>query len=137
MSANYLLDASAVLAFLQGEPGAEIVGHTLQSGAPCWVSAANQAEIIAKALDRGLEPESLRDILRDLDYRVVDNTADDGAEAGWMREATRSLGLSLGDRLCLATARRLGTSVLTADRAWLGLGKTLQINIQLTRPGNH
>ena len=133
-SAGMLLDASAVLAFLQQEPGHEAVQEALQA-LDCQVSAANQAEVIAKLLDRGLAPEDVQAILADLGCRVVEVTAEDGMQAGFLRALTRRHGLSLGDRLCLSTAARLGTPVLTADREWLALG--VPLDIRCLRPGAH
>lgn len=131
-----VLDASAIIAFLQGEPGSEIVGRALHSQR-CVVSAANQAEVIAKSLDRGADPDAIKTILADLAYSVVDIPVGDGEQAGWMRGQTKSLGLSLGDRLCLALAQRLKARVFTADRAWLGVSKTLGLDIHCIRPPSH
>ncbi len=136
MSKSVVLDASAIIAFLQAEPGSEIVGQALHSQR-CVVSAANQAEVIAKALDRGAEPEAIKTILADLAYSVVDIPVGDGEQAGWIRGQTKSIGLSLGDRLCLALAQRLKARVLTADRAWLGVSKALSLDIQCIRPPSH
>lgn len=136
MSKVIVLDASAIIAFLQGELGSERVGQALHSQR-CVVSAANQAEVIAKSLDRGAESEAIKVILADLAYQVVDITVGDGEQAGWMRGQTRSIGLSLGDRLCLALAQRLKARVLTADRAWLDTSKTLQLDIDCIRPPAH
>lgn len=101
------------------------------------VSAANQAEIIAKALDRGGDKDIIQRILAELDYTVIDTLAEDGAQAGWLRAATRHLGLSLGDRLCLATAQRLKSQVLTTDRDWLKLATELGLDIVCVRPDKH
>jgi ribonuclease VapC len=131
-----LLDASAVLAFLQGEPGEEVVRHALQTQ-PCAITAANQCEVIAKALDRGITRPALESILAALGTSVIDILAADGAAAGWMRPATRALGLSLGDRLCLAAAQRLAAPVLTADRPWLALAEPLGVDIRCIRPDAH
>ena len=136
MNATVVLDASAVLAFLQGEPGADKVGDALKNS-HCVVASANQTEIISKALDRGLDRPTIEAALTDLNYEVVDCTAQDGVQAGWMRTATRALGLSLGDRLCLATARRIQAQVLTADRPWTDAAKALKLRIHCIRPGKH
>lgn len=136
MNRVIVLDASAIIAFLQGEPGEETVRQALHSG-HCVVSAANQAEVIAKSLDRGADPEAVKMILAELAYTVVDIKADDGAQAGWMRPQTRTIGLSLGDRLCLAVAQRLKAPVLTADRPWLSMAQPLGIDIRCVRPDNH
>ena len=96
MSQLTVLDASAVLAFLQAEPGHDTVRLALQDDR-CIVTAANQAEIIVKALDKGVDPVQLGALLADLPYTVIDVSANDGAAAGWMRSSTRRIGLSLGD----------------------------------------
>ena len=122
MSKVTILDASAVLAFLQGEPGDEIVRLALQSD-HCMVTAANQAEIIAK--------------IDQLGFTVIDVTAKDGECAGWMRAPTRMIGLGLGDRLCLAVAQRLKAVVITADRPWLTVAQQLGLDIRCIRPEAH
>jgi ribonuclease VapC len=136
MNPPILLDASAVLAFLQGEPGEDVVRQALQS-AHCLISAANQAEIISKALDRGGSKDTIGLMLAELNYTVIDLLAEDGAQAGWLRSSTRHLGLSLGDRLCLACAQRLKSQVLTADREWLKLATELGVDIVCIRPDAH
>jgi ribonuclease VapC len=136
MSAAIILDASAVIAFLQREPGHEAVQQALQSER-CVVSAANQSEIISKALDRGVTPDAIVSILAELSYGVLDLKVEDGVQAGLMRLSTRSAGLSLGDRLCLATAQRLKAQVITADRAWLSVAEILDLDIQCIRTGAH
>lgn len=136
MSKVTLLDASAVLAFLQGEPGDEIVRLALQSN-HCIVTAANHAEIIAKILDRGADVQAIRVVIEQLGFTVVDVTAKDGECAGWMRDPTRAIGLSLGDRLCLAVAQRLKAVVLTADRPWLTVAQALGLDIRCIRPEAH
>lgn len=136
MSQIIVLDASAIIAFLQGEPGDDVVRQALHDN-QCLVSAANHAEVIAKALDRGASREAIEKILSDLACTVIDIKAEDGIQAGWMRESTRQLGLSLGDRLCLAVAQRLAAHVLTADRPWLSVASSLGIHIRCIRPDAH
>jgi len=136
MSRVLVLDASAILAFLQGEPGEDLVKQALQNH-HCLVSAANHAEVIAKALDRGATADAIRSILSDLAYSVIDIKAEDGDRAGLMRESTRTIGLSLGDRLCLAVAQRLEAPVMTADRPWLGVAQLLSLDIRCIRPDTH
>ena len=136
MSEISILDASAVLAFLQGEPGDDIVRLALQSDS-CVVTAANQAEIIAKIVDRGVDAVVLKTVIDQMGYPVIDVTAQDGECAGWMRKQTRVIGLSLGDRLCLAVAKRLKAVVLTADRPWLAMAQPLGLDIRCIRPDAH
>lgn len=129
-----LLDASAILAFLHDEPGADAVADALSAPAECRMSAANHAEVVAKCLDRGVAEEAVGILLTELGYRVIAVEAEDGDLAGRLRLLTRQQGLSLGDRLCLATARRLACPVLTADRPWLDLAAALQIDVRCIRP---
>jgi PIN domain nuclease of toxin-antitoxin system len=136
MSEITVLDASAVLAFLQGEPGDEVVRLALQSD-NCIVTAANQAEIIAKVLDRGADAGAIKTVIAQLGYTVIDVIAKDGECAGWMCKQTRVIGLSLGDRLCLAVAQRLKAVVLTADRPWLTISQPLGLDIRCIRPDAH
>lgn len=136
MSQITLLDASAILAFLQAEPGDDVVRQALHDDT-CLVSAANHSEVIAKAIDRGAEARALQVVLAELAYTIIDVTPDDGIAAGLMRSATRKTGLSLGERLCLATAQRLKARVLTADRPWLSVAKRLGLEVQCVRPESH
>ena len=129
MKGMTVLDASAVLAFLQGEPGQGAVLHALQTQR-CVVSAANEAEIIFKSLDRGLTFETITAILTELVYTAVDTTVADGQQAGLMRSLTRSAGLSLTDRL-------LKAKVLTADRAWTLVAEPLGLDVVLIRGDAH
>jgi len=129
-----LLDASAILAFLHDEPGADQVATALLEHDACCMTAANHAEVVAKCLDRGVADEVVGAMLAELGYVVVPVAAEDGTAAGRLRSLTRNLGLSLGDRLCLAAAHRLGCPVLTADRPWLELAGTLELDILCIRP---
>jgi len=136
MANPVLLDASALLAWLQGEPGGEIVETALLTQ-DCTLSAANLAEVISRSLDRRISDADLQRILDDLPVRILPLTAEDGAGAGWLRKLTRSQGLSLGDRLCLALAQRTNATVLTTDRPWLELATPLGLQIQCIRPDQH
>jgi PIN domain nuclease of toxin-antitoxin system len=121
-----VLDASAVLAVLFDEPGAGEVRALLVNAR---VSAVNYSEVIAKALDRG---EALLASLRRLaamGFAVVSHDEGLARRAGELRLVTRKLGLSIGDRACLALAEREGLSVLTTDRAWANLDLPLDIRV--------
>lgn len=109
-----VLDASAVLAFLQGEQGAEIVRAALDEGAVA--GAANWSEVAQKVRAAGQDWPLARSVLESFGLAVEPVTLADAerAAARW----TTASNLSLGDRLCLALANRLETEVLTADRAW-------------------
>lgn len=109
-----VLDASALLAFVQGEPGADVVAAQLDGGASC--STANWSEVAQKILAAGRNWDLARALLASYDLRLepVSVTDAEWAAARWRRGE----GLSLADRLCLALADRLGTDVWTADTAW-------------------
>jgi ribonuclease VapC len=109
-----VLDASAILAFLQGEDGAEVVEGVLASGAVC--SAANWSEVAQKILAAGRDLDLARALLGSYDLDVAPVTVDDAEVAA--RRWRRGEGLSLGDRLCLALAERLDCDAWTADVAW-------------------
>jgi len=110
------LDASALLAYLQREPGWERVRTALREGAV--ISAVNLAEVLGKLKGRGKNPEPILVRLLALGLVVVPFTLGEARLAGELDPPTRALGLSLGDRACLATAARLGITALTTDRAW-------------------
>ena len=118
-----VLDASAVLAFLQGEPGADVVEAALTAGAVC--GAANWSEAAQKVIAAGGDWGLAKALLESHEFSVEPVTADDGESAArrWRRED----GLSLGDRLCIALGERLDRDVLTADTAWGQDGRIRQI----------
>ena len=109
-----VLDASAALAYLQGEPGADAVEEQLITGACC--GAANWSEVAQKIRAAGRDWDLARALLLSFDLDVEPVTAVDGewAAARWQP----SEGLSLADRLCLALAHRKNAEVFTADTAW-------------------
>ena len=119
-----VLDASAVLAVINNEPGAERVqdGWTDAS-----ISAANYSEVIAKLVDIGLDDTDTIGILDALPLTVHDVDVAQARQGGWLRRQTREYGLSLGDRACLALAVSLGLPVMTADRAWMNLDLGIQV----------
>ena len=114
----WVLDASALLALLFDEPGGEMVERGLMASV---ISAVNLSEVMHKSLERGVGVEGLRDDLEALGVDVLAFDGDAAEEAANLRLATRAAGLSLGDRACLALARRLELPAVTADRTWEGL----------------
>ena len=123
---DYVLDASAVLAVIQDEPGAASIEAHLETGC---ISAVNLAEVVSKLQDRGLgdkEIDELLDLL-DLDTRPLDSKG--AALIGKLRRTTKAAGLSLGDRACLALAQSLGATALTMDRAWAELETDIRIEV--------
>jgi len=103
---------------MNGEPGADKVVAVLPGA---YLSSVNFAEIISRLCDWGKSvSEGISDV-EGLGVEVVPLDYDLAAAVGELRPLTRSLGLSLGDRACLALGRKLGLPILTADRAWAGL----------------
>ena len=109
-----LFDASALLCFLQGEVGADVVERELGRGGAC--SAANWSEIAQRIMGRDQDWSLVRGLLLSYGLVIEPVRADDAELAA--RLWRRGSGLSLGDRLCLATAHRLAATVWTADTAW-------------------
>jgi ribonuclease VapC len=115
---SVVLDASALLALLQDEPGAEVIADLLTVGA---MSTVNLSEVVAKLIDHGMPSERAREALDGLPIQVHSFDRDAAFAAAELRRATRGAGLSLGDRACLALAAHLGVAAVTADRAWASL----------------
>ena len=122
-----VLDASAILANLRGEAGADRVANAMASGAV--VGAVNLSEVVAKVVERDASREQIDAILVRFVPRTRPFDADQAASAGRMRATTRAAGLSLGDRACLALALAIDAPVLTADRAWAGLDVGVAIEV--------
>ncbi len=121
-----VLDASALLAMLQDEPGGEIVQELLETA---LISSVNWSEVAQKALDWQAEVEGLRQELMALGLEVLPFTAPVAEATARLRGATRQAGLSLGDRSCLATAAVLGLPAVTADKVWPDLGLPVEIRV--------
>ena len=128
--ARCVFDSSALLAFLNGEQGAETVGATLADGTVA-MSAVNWSEVITKLIDQGVNEADRNSLRHSLDIEVHAFDTEAATRAAALRITTKSLGLSLGDRACLALATRHNLPILTADKAWSTL--TLGINIHVVR----
>jgi ribonuclease VapC len=123
-----VLDASAILALLNAEPGAEAVEQALPGAI---ISTVNLSEIVAKLAERGM-PESLIHVaLGEIGLQVIPFDEDLSYQTGMLRVSTRSAGLSFGDRACLALGRRLRLPVLTTDRGWASLD--IGVDVRLLR----
>lgn len=110
-----LFDASALLCFLQGEDGADVVERELVRGAG-RCSAANWSETAQKLRAHDQDWSLARGLLLSYGLEIEPVLTDDAELAA--RLWRRRTGLSLADRLCLATAQRIGATVWTADNAW-------------------
>jgi ribonuclease VapC len=126
-----VLDASAFLAYLRGEPGGVVAAQAIEQQTA--ISLVNWAETLTLLVDLGATVTEATARVRRLGIlgrrlRVVPLTRSD-AEMARLRALTRHLGLSLGDRACLALGLRLGLPVVTADRDWaqLDFGVPIQV----------
>jgi len=125
-----VLDASALLAHLRDEPGADAVAEAIADGAV--ISTVNLAEVFSRAADRGEDPAKLAAELTQIGLldgaiTVEPFTAADAIDTARLRPLTRVAGISLGDRACLALARRLKAPALTADVAWQGVAHGVEL----------
>ena len=111
-----VLDASAVLAVIEAEPGHEKLTPELLAGAVC--SAVNLAEAQAKLVSRGLSSkEAWQDATSPI-VEIVPFSADHARISGDLVTQTKPLGLSLGDRACLALGMAWHAPIYTAERMW-------------------
>jgi PIN domain nuclease of toxin-antitoxin system len=125
-----VLDSSALLAVILEEPGAERV-EALLPGAK--VSAVNVGEVAAKLRDLGMPEGTIEIVLRGIQIDVCVHDLDAALASGFLRPATRSAGLSLGDRACLALAAALGLPAVTADRSWRGVAEAVGVQVSTIR----
>ena len=125
----YVLDASALLVLLKGEPGSERVIEAITDGAS--TSAVNFCEVVGKLRDGGMPEEAIYETLDPLELDIVQFDTMLAYLAGLLRPLTKNAGLSLGDRACLALAQHLNLPVLTTDRVWKDLLPS--ITVQLVR----
>jgi ribonuclease VapC len=126
-----ILDAAAVVAFLNREIGHEAITDGLAAGA--GICTANIAEVIGVLMRRGLTAEQANQAVADLPVTIFDVDLDLARRAGALEVATRRFGLSLGDRICLALAARQGLPAMTADRVWSQCGPAVGVEVRLIR----
>lgn len=127
-----VLDASALLAVAYDESGADRVEPALRRGA--LITAVNWAEALSRMAERGepvevAEPRIRRRIAKVGTLRIVPYDESQAIETARLRMYTKSLGLSLADRACLALGRLRRLPVLTTDRAWRSLPLAIRIEV--------
>jgi PIN domain nuclease of toxin-antitoxin system len=121
---EHVLDASALLAVMLGERGADVVLETLPGAV---IGAVNLAEVVAKLQERGVPDAEIDRDIAELDLPVIPFDAAQATAAGKLRARTRSKGLSLGDRACLALALVRGVPAITVDRGWAGVDVGVEV----------
>jgi ribonuclease VapC len=112
-----VFDTSAVLAALFMEPGGEQVAQLWSQGDNV-MSAVNYAELVSKLNERGMSELEITVVLEGVPLVVVNLDQDSAHAIGLLRKSTKKLGLSLGDRACLALGEILRAQIITADEMW-------------------
>jgi ribonuclease VapC len=125
---SFALDSSAILALIKNEPGSDVVVSVLPRAV---MSAVNISEVVSKLVDLNSSTAPLDEALAEGKVEIVPFTESQARLAGELRTATRSRGLSLGDRACLALAQERGLTAVTADSAWVG---ATAVPVLLIRP---
>lgn len=115
---RFVIDASAVLAILQGEAGARTAAELAREA---LFSTVNFAEVLAKASDRGIEVDATVALIADLGLVIAPFDHEQAVAAARLRAPTRYRDGSQADRACLALAQVRGLPVLTGDRDWAAL----------------
>jgi PIN domain nuclease of toxin-antitoxin system len=128
MSSKYVLDASAVLALLNQESGMDRVEAVL---ADSCLGAVNYCEVLGKLIDAGMPEQEARESVELLNVEIVSFDSDLARLAAVLRTTTKKLGLSLGDRSCLALALSRRNTAVTSERAWPKL--KIGVKIELIR----
>lgn len=123
---SVVIDASAVLAMLNGELGTERIEDIPVGG---LISATNFSEVLSKLVDVGLDGDAAIGAFDALMLTVVPVDAAQAQYAGLLRRQTREHGLSLGDRACLALAATREFPAVTADRVWAKLNLGIKIKV--------
>ncbi len=128
----HVLDASALLAVSKGERGAEFVMDLINTK-DCVISSVNMAEVGARFLDLGLPIHELGRGMAQFSVDIVDFNQEQALASAALRPLTKSAGLSLGDRACIALAQLMQGCVVTSDRAWLDIAEATKIKVLIIR----
>ena len=125
-----VVDSSALLAYLQKEPGATMVDAALKKG--LLLSSVNRTEIIGKLVGKGVPVNEVTADLNAMTLEVVEFDLEQSDLAAHWYARRNAYDLSLGDCACLALAEARGVKVLTGERAWAKL-PGLRVAVQLIR----
>jgi ribonuclease VapC len=123
---SIVVDASAIIAVIKDEPGAQLV---VQVARRAYVSAVNYSEIMAWLGERGATIEEVEKIVGAFDLTVEAFDRPRAIAAGLLAARTKRRNISFGDRACLALAMELGIPVMTGDRAWRDLDVGVEIRL--------
>ena len=123
---RHVLDASVLLAIAFEEPGD---AEARSAATASVISAVNWSEVLQKAAQKSVDPAAAGALFLRFNVRVLDFTREDAARAASLWPATRSLGLSLGDRACLALAQRLGLPAVTMEDRWTNALSGVEVKV--------
>ena len=130
MAEIVVLDASAMLALVQQETGGEQVLCALEdSEKTLLVSSVNLCEVVTKLIRMGHSAAEVPISIEPFLKYVVDFDSEQALVAGELSRSSRKLGLSLGDRACLALAASRGATAWTTDAAWLKLKTGVKVHL--------
>jgi ribonuclease VapC len=121
-----VLDASALLAVLNHEPGFEVASVYLQTAV---ISSVNLSEVVGRLAAAGMPEPEIREAIQLLALDIISLDEEQAFRTGLLQPSTREQGLSLGDRACLALAQLLDAPAVTADRAWSALGNDYDVRL--------
>jgi ribonuclease VapC len=127
---RYVIDASALIAYFLDETGGHKLEGYLKAGT--CMSTINWAEVLSKGYDLGQDIDKVSTLVKSTGpegegIKFFPVMVEDAQNIGVLRSATKKLGLSLGDRACLALALRLNLPAVTADSSWLKLRHTIKV----------
>ena len=128
----YVMDASALLALMQGERGGDVVNDLIVEH-ECVASSVNIVEVGTRLVDKGLAPIHLARTLKELDVQTIDFDLEQALLSASLRVTTRLAGLSLGDRACLALAQLMKGTAVTADSAWSDIAEAVGVEVLMIR----
>ena len=127
---EFVLDASALMAMLRDEPGAKKVADAI---ADACMGVFNYAEVVSYFIYAGMDQNDVDAMLDPLPIKLVPADRDLARLAGHLRGPTVSAGLSLGDRFCLALAKRSGLPAWTADKEWKRIAEAVGVEVVTIR----
>jgi PIN domain nuclease of toxin-antitoxin system len=128
----YVMDASALLALMQGERGSDVVDELIQDQ-ECIASSVNIAEVGTRLINKGLAPAQLARTLKALDVQPIDFDLEQATLCASLRLSTKHVGLSLGDRACLALTQLVKGTAVTGDSAWSDVADAVGVKVLMIR----
>ena len=128
----YVMDASALLALMQGEIGSDVVDELIQDQ-ECIASSVNIAEVGTKLIDKGLAPVHLTRTLKELNVQPIDFDLEQATLCANLHSSTKHVGLSLGDRACMALTQLVKGTAVTGDSAWSDVADAVGIRVLMIR----